>query len=61
MNRINVNKSNSIIIDERLFITGLKMSQISEALVDLHIIRGNTRTHPTFWMMYEYDGKYSRS
>tara|TARA_R110000787_G_scaffold196738_2_gene308098 strand:+ start:93 stop:278 length:186 start_codon:yes stop_codon:yes gene_type:complete len=60
MNRINVNKSNSIIIDERLFITGLKMSQISEALVDLHIIRGNTINHPTFGMMYEYDGKYSR-
>ena len=60
MNRINVSKSNSIIIDERLFITGLKMSQISEALVDLHIIRGNTINHLTLGMMYEYDGKYSR-
>tara|TARA_R110002153_G_scaffold107227_2_gene247197 strand:+ start:113 stop:298 length:186 start_codon:yes stop_codon:yes gene_type:complete len=60
MNRINVNKKNSIIVNERLFITGLKMSQLTTAVVDLHIVRGNTINHPTLGMMYEYDGNYSR-
>jgi len=58
MNRINVSKLNSIVVGEKLFITGLKMSQISGALVDLHIVRGSTVNHPTLGVMYEYNGSY---
>jgi hypothetical protein len=60
MDKIKVNSSNSIVIDGKLFITGLKMSKIKESLKDLYIIRGSTIKHPTFGVMYEYNGGYSR-
>jgi hypothetical protein len=60
MNRINVNKSNSIIVNERLFITGLKLSQMTESLKDLYIVRGSTINHPLLGVLYEYNGPYSR-
>ena len=60
MNRINVNKSNRIVVNEKLFITGLKLSQLTEALKDLHIVRGSTINHPTLGVLYEYNGNYSR-
>ena len=58
--RINVNKNNSKVIGGKLFITGLKMSQLNKTLSDF-IVRGNTITHPSLGQMYEYEGPYSRA
>lgn len=58
--RINVNASNSKVIGGKLFITGLKMSQLNKSLKDF-IVGGNTITHPVLGQMYEYDGPFSRA
>jgi len=58
--KINVNTTNSKVIDGKLFITGLKMSQLNKTLSEF-IVRGNTITHPTLGQMYEYDGPFSRA
>ena len=57
--KINVNATNSKMITGRLFITGLKMSQL-KALSE-YIIPGSTVAHPTMGMLYEYDGPFSRA
>ena len=57
--KINVNASNSKMITGKLFITGLKMSQL-KALSE-YIIPGSTVAHPTMGMLYEYDGPFSRA
>jgi len=57
--KINVNTTNSKVIDGKLFITGLKMSQLKAKLAE-YIIKGSTVKHPTLGMMYEYDGPFSR-
>lgn len=59
-NKINVNATNSKMIDGKLFITGLKMSQLSNTLSDF-IIKGNTIEYPGLGKMYQYDGPYSRA
>jgi len=58
--KINVNTNNSKVIGGKLFITGLKMSQLNKTLSEF-IVRGNTITHPTLGQMYEYDGPFSRA
>tara|TARA_B100000497_G_scaffold101448_1_gene115383 strand:+ start:2223 stop:2402 length:180 start_codon:yes stop_codon:yes gene_type:complete len=58
--RINVNATNSKVIGGKLFITGLKMSQLKAKLAEA-IIPGSTVAHPTMGMMYEYDGPFSRA
>ena len=58
--RINVNASNSKVIGGKLFITGLKMSQLKAKLAD-YIVKGSTVAHPTMGLMYEYDGPFSRA
>ncbi len=58
--RINVNASNSKVIGGKLFITGLKMSQLKAKLAEC-IVQGATVAHPTLGMMYEYDGPFSRA
>jgi hypothetical protein len=58
--KINVNATNSKMITGKLFITGLKMSQLHKSLTDF-IVRGNTITHPVLGQMYEYDGPFSRA
>lgn len=60
MKKINVNARNSKMIDGRLFITGLKLSQLSNALNDF-IVRGSTIVHPALGKMYEYNGPFSRA
>ena len=59
-NKINVNPTNSKVINERLFITGLKLNRLSEAL-KVFVIKGNTVVHPTLGTLYEYNGPYSRT
>ena len=57
--KINVNATNSKMITGKLFITGLKMSQLKS--LSEFIIPGSTVAHPTLGMMYEYDGPFSRA
>ena len=58
--RINVNQTNSKVIGGKLFITGLKMSQLKAKLAEC-IIKGSTIQHPTMGVLYEYDGPFSRA
>ena len=58
--KINVNATNSKMIAGKLFITGLKMGQLNNALSDF-IVKGNTTEYPGMGKMYQYDGPYSRS
>ena len=58
--KINVNATNSKMIDGKLFITGLKMNQLNNALSDF-IVKGNTIEYPGLGKMYQYDGPYSRA
>ena len=58
--KINVNPTNSKVIDGKLFITGLKMAQLRGPLADF-IVKASTVNHPTMGLMYEYDGPYSRN
>jgi hypothetical protein len=60
MNRINVNATNSKLIDGRLFITGLKMNALSPSFKEM-IISGNTIVHPSLGTLYEFNGPYSRA
>ena len=58
--RINVNANNSKVIGGKLFITGLKMSQLRAKLAEC-IVQGSTVEHPTMGTLYEYDGPFSRA
>jgi len=58
--RINVNTNNSKVIGGKLFITGLKASQLNVKLAE-YIVKGSTVQHPTMGMLYEYDGPFSRA
>jgi len=58
--KINVNMENSKVVNGKLFITGMKLSKLSNALTEF-ITRGNTITHPILGKMFEYSGPYSRS
>jgi len=58
--KINVNATNSKMITGKLFITGLKMSQLHKSLADF-IVHGNTILHPVLGQMYQYDGPFSRA
>ena len=59
-NKINVNATNSKMIDGKLFITGLKMNKLGNALTEF-IVRGNTTEYPGLGKMYQYDGPFSRA
>ena len=48
--KINVNATNSKMITGKLFITGLKMSQLNKSLTDF-IVHGNTIIHPVLGQM----------
>ena len=58
--KINVNATNSKLIDGRLFITGLKMNALSPSFKEM-IISGNTIVHPSLGTLYEFNGPYSRA
>ena len=58
--KINVNPTNSKMIAGKLFITGLKMSQLNKSLKDF-IVGGNTIEYPGLGKMYQYDGPFSRA
>ena len=58
--KINVNATNSKMIAGKLFITGLKISMLTNALSEF-IVKGSTVNHPVLKDMYEYAGPYSRA
>jgi hypothetical protein len=58
--KINVNATNSKLIDGKLYITGLKMSQLNKTLSEF-IIQGNTIDYPNMGKLYQYDGPFSRA
>ena len=58
--KINVNASNSKVIGGKLFITGLKMSKLSNQLVQF-IVSGSKVQHPVLGTMYEFNGPFSRA
>ena len=58
--KINVNVENSKVIGGKLFITGLKMSRLTNKLSEF-IVKGSTVHHPILKDMYEYDGPFSRA
>ena len=60
MRKINVNATNSKMIDGKLFITGLKMNGLKAQLSEF-IVRGNTTEYPGLGKLYQYDGPYSRA
>ena len=60
MARINVNKNNSILLNDRLYITALKATMMNSKLQEF-VNTGNNITHPTKRIFYEYNGNYSRS
>ena len=51
--RINVNSKNSILLNNRLFITALKAQQMSSKLQEF-VNTGNNINHPTKGIFYEY-------
>ena len=58
--KINVNATNSKVIGGKLFITGLKMSKLSNQLAQF-IVSGSKVQHPVLGTMYEYNGPFSRA
>ena len=86
--KVNLNPTNSKVINGVLFVTALKVQAMSNKLVELveygnnikgnvfvtalkcqamskvladEIQFGNNITHPTLGIMYQYNGKFSRS
>ena len=58
--KINVNATNSKVISGKLFITGLKMSKLSNQLSQF-IVSGSKVQHPVLGTMYEFNGPFSRA
>lgn len=58
--RINVNKTNSKVIDGRLFITGMKAHALNPKLSEF-IVKASTIEYPGMGKLYEYNGPYSRA
>ncbi len=58
--KVNLNPSNSKVINEVVFITALKVQAMSKKLVDM-VEYGNNIKHPTLGIMYQYNGAYSRT
>jgi|TARA_R100001224_G_scaffold63770_2_gene38124 hypothetical protein len=59
MARINVNTKNSMLLNNRLYITALKAQMINSKLQEF-VVTGNNVNHPTKGLFYEYIGNYSR-
>ena len=60
MSKVNLNPTNSKVVNGVVFVTALKVKAMSQTLVDL-VKFGNRIIHPTLGTMFQYDGKYSRN
>ena len=58
--KVNLNSTNSKVINGVLFVTALKVQAMSNKLVEL-VEYGNNIMHPSLGKMYQYNGKFSRS
>ena len=58
--KINLIPSNSKVINEVVFVTALKVQSMSKKLEEL-VEYGNNIKHPTLGIMYQYNGKFSRT
>ena len=58
--KVNLNPTNSKVINGTVFVTALKCQAMPKVLAD-EIIYGNNITHPTLGIMYQYNGNYSRT
>ena len=58
--KVNLNPTNSKVINSTVFVTALKALAMSKTLAD-HLEHGNNITHPKLGMMYQYNGPFSRS
>jgi hypothetical protein len=59
MKKVNLNPTNSKVINGVIFVTALKVQAMSKVLSDL-VEYGNNIIHPTLGIMYQYNGEYSR-
>jgi len=60
MKKVNLNPTNSKVINGVVFVTALKVQAMSKLLLEL-VEYGNNITHPTLGIMYQYNGKFSRT
>jgi len=60
MSKIRVNKTNSKVMDGRLFITMLKAQQIKSVVLQKLIEYGNSIVYPNVGKLVEYKGAYIR-
>ena len=61
-NTIRVNTSNSILLNNVLYITLLKAHKIASRVLQQHIeYQGNYIVHPTLGKCVQYNGAYNRS
>ena len=61
-NTIRVNTSNSILLNNVLYITFLKAHKIASRVLQQHIeYQGNYIVHPTLGKCVQYNGPYHRS
>jgi hypothetical protein len=61
-NTIRVNKTNSMLLSNTLYITLLKAHKIASRVLQQHIeYQGNYIIHPSLGKCVQYNGPYSRS
>ena len=61
-NTIRVNKTNSIVLNDVLYITLLKAHKIASRVLQPYIeYQGNYIVHPTLGKCVQYNGAYNRS
>ena len=60
MKKVNLKPTNSKVINNVVFITALKVLTMSKLLVDM-VEYDNNITHPKLGIMYQYNGKFSRT
>ena len=61
MKRVNLNPTNSKVINGVVFVTALKVKQMTEMMKEDFVRFGNKVEHPSLGTMFQYDGKYSRN
>tara|TARA_R110000782_G_scaffold113327_1_gene203335 strand:+ start:617 stop:808 length:192 start_codon:yes stop_codon:yes gene_type:complete len=58
--KVNLNKSNSKMINNVVYVTALKVQSMSLNLKEF-VLHGNNIKHPILGVMYQYNGEYSRT
>ena len=61
MRKVNLNPTNSKVINGVVFVTALKVKAMTEMMREESVKFSNKVEHPTLGTMFQYDGKYSRN